>query len=355
MTEIYGNLSMEADSQPAMTVPYPWRRYWARSLDMGLYGLIWTYILIMALRFKEQGGFLQSMVGVVVALALSLLIEPVMISFLGTTPGKWIFGLSISRTDGERLSYQEALQRTWGVIRSGMGYGIPFYTLYRNYKCYELCRDGRQNEWELDLGYQIKDTSGIRFLGIFLGMAAIIAVSVLLSFYGQLPIHRGSLTEEQFYENVNDMMKYHGLEKGYVLSNDGRWVEKESEAHIITFTGTKLPTYELTLTDGHVVGVTMMLEITDGSWVDDVSGDALMAYLAFVGAKRGTNPFDLLERGVLLTMSPGFSDYTFIKNNVEIRNTVAYRGYDEGPKILFSEEGEDSYFRMVFSMRQLDE
>ena len=39
-------------------------------------------------------------------------VEPFLLRFFGTTPGKWMLGLSVESVDGGRLSLAEARERT---------------------------------------------------------------------------------------------------------------------------------------------------------------------------------------------------------------------------------------------------
>lgn len=38
----------------------------------------------------------------------------------------------------------------------GEGYAIPFYSLYRNYKCYEIYTEEGTLPWDNDLCYEVK-------------------------------------------------------------------------------------------------------------------------------------------------------------------------------------------------------
>ena len=76
-----------------------------------------------------------------------LVVEPLLLSTWGYTPGKWIFGLQVKDTYGGKIYWTTAMARTWQVFAKGEGYGIPFYNLYRNYKSYRalslihICRE----------------------------------------------------------------------------------------------------------------------------------------------------------------------------------------------------------------------
>ena len=60
---------------------------------------------------------------------LLVLIEPLLLARFGTTAGKWCMGITVTRPDGERLSYGEALERTAAVWLYGAGLGISIVEL----------------------------------------------------------------------------------------------------------------------------------------------------------------------------------------------------------------------------------
>jgi uncharacterized RDD family membrane protein YckC len=55
--------------------------------------------------------------------------EPLFLSNTGTTPGKWLMGMRIRRTHGEKLSFARALGRFVRVWFIGMGAGVPLLSL----------------------------------------------------------------------------------------------------------------------------------------------------------------------------------------------------------------------------------
>lgn len=116
-----------------------WRRFFARSFDLSLCSLPWSLLLLaFGVNITDQsiGGDLLALV---VSVVLMLLLEPLLLSRFGTTPGKAILGLSVTALDGGRLTYHEAYQRTLLVLIRGMGLRIPIYTWVRNYKSYVAC------------------------------------------------------------------------------------------------------------------------------------------------------------------------------------------------------------------------
>ena len=50
-----------------------------------------------------------------------VVVEPILLSSWGSTPGKFLFNLHVIHANGERLSYKEALRRSARVWCFGMG------------------------------------------------------------------------------------------------------------------------------------------------------------------------------------------------------------------------------------------
>lgn len=118
-------------SQQAEEPVRPFVRFWARSIDKALY--LATLPLLMALPGPLGWLLLPLWLGGLVAL------EALLLSSFGTTPGKAILGVSVRNSDGKRLSFRQALNRTIAVYRRGHKFGIV--TIALAYK--KLKQEGR--------------------------------------------------------------------------------------------------------------------------------------------------------------------------------------------------------------------
>ena len=148
------------------------------------------------------------------AWTLTFLFEPLLLHLWGTTPGKWVFGLSVRDEDGQKLTLRTALARTLGVFVHGMGGGIPFYDLYRSYTvlpvlrrwkscrgiwitaCAIVVRERESRMVPRAAGYHRADRarSSARIKGIALR--------------AELPPHQGELTLAEYVDNCNDYLEY---------------------------------------------------------------------------------------------------------------------------------------------------
>lgn len=146
------------------TVPsrLPWQRFWARTLDFSLYGLL-IYLFFPSVLQQPFHGILL----LLLSLILMLLLEPVMLCSIKTTPGKWIFGISVSALDGKRLNYRKAMDRTFGVMQYGLGFGFPFLGEYFQYRSLASAMAGEKLCWEQDSQITVRDCASWRY-GLFL-------------------------------------------------------------------------------------------------------------------------------------------------------------------------------------------
>ena len=111
--------------------PRPWRRLWARFLDLFILGgiplviwlLIWCY-------FFPNSNIKFS------AIIFAAVFESWLLSKHGTTPGKWLLGISVRESDGGKLTYDHAWKRAWSALWRSMPIWFPPFGLlaYRDLK-----------------------------------------------------------------------------------------------------------------------------------------------------------------------------------------------------------------------------
>lgn len=101
----------------------PWRRFFARNVDAGLYGLLWAMLSQWVFRINPE-NFIRFMAVLAWSAAcvyagwlLTFVFEPVMLHYWGTTPGKWIFGLSVRDEDGNQAVHPHRICPFVGRVR----------------------------------------------------------------------------------------------------------------------------------------------------------------------------------------------------------------------------------------------
>ncbi len=349
-----GFFDLRSDAAP--TVSHPWRRFFARSLDLSLCSLLWMAVCLFLFRWHPDNTWLIRLLNSYVAYGILLVLEPVLLCTWGYTPGKWIFGLAVRSPLGQKLTWGKAVDRTWGVFARGEGYGIPFYRLWRKYKCYCQCKDGEPEAWEEDTSYTIRDTRVWRCWGFVAARAALIGLSVFLALQSMLPIHRGPLTPEQYAANVNDMMRILGDDSPVYLDDTGHWVQDTTwgDGFLMDLDGPP-PDHQLTVDEdtGLVTAVKLEVARTGAKATAAPIFQQQVAALCFAAAQGRYNGFTWWSSGILDAIAnQPFESYTLQAGDVTITQTVETRGYESSSSgMLFSlEGGTDTYYHLVFTL-----
>ena len=261
--------ALAADQLPKVRAP--WRRFFARSFDLLLCGALWNAVLGLGLNINvlnRAAGW--QIVDGVVELVLLLLLEPLFLSLMGATPGKWLLGLRVTDQNDQRLSYQAAFTRTCWVLWKGMGFQIVIYDLVRLWKSYQACQAGETLEWEYesDSVLTLRDERPWRSAALAAAFALVIGIQVLTARTAGMPRNRGAITVAEFCENYNRLAAYYEVETGYYLDSQGSWLAEEQESGVFVIQlGGELapPEYRFTEEDGVMTGMefTVTLENSD--------------------------------------------------------------------------------------------
>ena len=222
--------------------PYPWRRFFARMLDLTLAGALWVFFQYFIFHqysvFHWDLSWPEGVVALLVETSLStwvswfllLLLEPILLCTWGYTPGKWLLRLKVRQEDGQKLEYLDALNRTFRVFWQGCGFGILLI--------YEACMLYRQTQcskdqvmpWDRGLSYTVRPVKGHRIAVFVLTyLLASFSSSFLYDLSWRLPNPSGPLTPEQVVENYNFLEQLAesvwGERPKLALEPDGRWRE----------------------------------------------------------------------------------------------------------------------------------
>ena len=156
----------------------PWVRFWARMLDSSTIMLL---IGAAMLYFVPLGKYIIAYFGSTFFSVIKFLfwtfIEALFISRLGWTPGKWLLNIRVLKSDGSKLSYLQALNRTLLVMLLGGGLFIPVITLITNIISYSALKRNGITKWDekLDVTVTHGKIEPYRII-----MAAVIIVGVPL-------------------------------------------------------------------------------------------------------------------------------------------------------------------------------
>ncbi len=349
-------LSLEQDAYEKSVLKHPWIRYFARSLDLSLYSLLWMLVQRILLRWHIGGEIGQNLIDIILAIALMFLFEPLLLHIFGTTPGKWVFGLSMRTQDGAKLGYSLAFLRTLEVWRGGLGFDIPIYNIVRMCKSFSQCKRGEPMIWDEGLHYRIQDRKGWRIAACIGANVLFFALTALILFEAQLPPHRGNITPAQYVQNVNDARARLGYRDGLYLTETGEWAEKERFGSIIHSQPTEPPKHELIIEDGFVVGVRLHVSSNE-EWQGSYSNDKMFVAFAFLGAQPGISGFRLsTDQMFRRQLDDALNSYSFEIANVRVSSIVESNGYrgSEGYLLVDETQEGERFYNMSFEMVRLD-
>ncbi len=205
--------------------PYhPVRRLAARWIDLAILGLLIQFLFFVVLRVRAGGQVLS----LAIAYGTPFVLVPVaavLLRFFGTTPGKWAMGLRVESANGGTLRFSEALEREWEVLRYGMGFGIPVWSLWRLFRSYREYRDQPNMDYDYGCEYFYQECLEWKRKACAVGCVCLLLIgNAAVAADRMTPKYRGAnLTLQQFSSNYNYYFDLLNLNSDYEdrLQSDG--------------------------------------------------------------------------------------------------------------------------------------
>lgn len=218
--------------------PYhPIRRFLARMTDYAVMRMILEFLIVVILRIRPYGGLLSGLITYGTPF-LMIPITAFMLNRWGTTPGKWLYGLSVLSENGCKLSYAEAKEREWRVVKEGYGFGIPVWSILRLYKSYKAYQEWNMG-WDMFCEYQFEKLSSRRKKILAASIALIAAVNMVTVSDAVKPRYRGGITVPEFAANYNhyiELLISKQVEEADWMRPDGSWYP-EQDGHMTIYVG----------------------------------------------------------------------------------------------------------------------
>ena len=314
------------DTRLPDSVCHPWVRFFAREIDLSLYSLLWSAVWMLLLRWDLNEIFIGQLFSSYVCFGLMLLVEPLLLHFFGTTPGKLIFGIRVRDVNGEKLTYNAAFNRTLGVFGRGMGYGIPLYSWWRYWKSYKSCADEERCPWEGEERYSVSDPEGVNIGLCVLFFVLDFILAFNLARWSMLPPNRGSLTTAEYFENVNFYMDELDMSVYNRPDENGVWVDNTPSNMLVVDFSEEDYTYDVTLTDGFVTGVTLTYTVSSDQILDWSSTQAEVSLLALAAAQKSFDVKEMDDWAAEVWRESWY--YDVIRDNVHIVQTTKLENVD---------------------------
>ncbi len=172
--------------------PRPWQRLAARVFDYAIWGLVLALLLselrgmgVVPIEFAYWVG--HPLLAPMLITATWIPIEALLIASIGTTPGKWLFGvfLQFSISDAyarrdTRAQLDRALRRSFRVWWEGIGCGFPLVAPVLIAVSYEKLAQNQETDW--DFAQDVLVTHGPA--GVLNTVTGVCGLAAMLWLYG---------------------------------------------------------------------------------------------------------------------------------------------------------------------------
>lgn len=316
--------------------PYhPIRRFLARMTDYAILRMLFKLLIVVVLRIRPYGEFLSGLITYGTPF-LMIPIASFMIYKWGTTPGKWIYGLSVLSENGCKLSYADAMEREWLVLARGYGFGIPIWSVVRLVKSYNSYQE-YEMDWDRFCEFQFKDWNkqmkGIAAASI----AIIVAMNLLIVSDAMKPRFRGDINVSEFAANYNYYYKLTNdqFSTETEMGSDGKW--HLDPVGTVTFDIAGKPMYPNQNFEFQTDGSRIKSVHYENTWTDvgmlyPVTHKCKIAAVTTVFSQKGIGLFDILTFAKLMDSSDLLHDGSITYQNIcisweiETENCIALAG-----------------------------
>lgn len=271
----------------ALPLAGPWRRFFARLVDLWVIALPASFAAAFALSaFSPAFGLWIQRPGSEYAfgwllLPLVLLVEVGIVAIFGTTLGKALLGVTVTTVGAQRPTATQYLQRQLGVYWYGLGTGFPLVSLFTMARQHGRLKAGRQARYD-EGKFNVKAPK----LGALRTLSAVVVVIGL--FFVNAALQQVSKSSERSYYSgttwVNQVT-------GKSVAVPSGWIHEEQKndekQSIHIFSGPDHGVYVVFAKED--VPPNMELETYLDAWVAAVSGNMRLTtsgQQTFVGARE---------------------------------------------------------------------
>ncbi len=323
---------------------HPWRRYFARMIDGGIYGT--AFMLLFYLMFHIEDSIVSKVCLTVLGMMVFILAESVLLSCFGTTIGKWLFGIRVLSKDGKKLTWREAAERTGMVLWRGVAFEIPLWNIYRLYKSYDAYTDGETLVWDENCLYLIDEKKGLRYGAAVAVVVLMFIADCIFDFPSEqiykLPVHYDGLTVEEFAENYNKYLEIYGLADEERLNRNGEW----ENVHALR------PQFQYELEGDEIKSISFEINYTGKEGNPHYRDEVTCAALAWEGGKS-KGMLRLMESGRITELEDEvqkLGSASFETDGIR-QDVIEMYGYEEKDGGFYPQvSGEDGRLHIVFEM-----
>ncbi|QIZ75426.1 RDD family protein [Ferrimonas lipolytica] len=178
-----------ANIQAKTAALHPWRRLFARTVDILLLAPLLLFLLVLIMAWFAPvltDDFINSLsnpiVAGVVLYLLWLPVEALCLSTFKSTPAKALFGITVTSHQGDNLSFTQALQRGFHLLLKGEALALPVANFVARIFAYFDLKKHETTRWDNAVGSVVshKKWQPLRAL------LCVIAVGITLAFISVL-------------------------------------------------------------------------------------------------------------------------------------------------------------------------
>ncbi|MFC1513102.1 RDD family protein [Thermodesulfobacteriota bacterium] len=203
--------------------PRPWVRFWARGIDMGVFGIL---VAIMCTFLWSIDVFNSNPN---MAIWLFLLMSVGLFPFWQAlclnefnTPGKALLKVTVRKQDGGRLTLEEAIRREFSVLFFGQFLQLPILCLFPMGYWHKVLKNGGQARWDKSGNISVSHGEIVfaRWATVFV---ALFFIQFSIGLYGAAA--RDVLTRSNFTLQVKKICLERGFD--YQAANNGGYSDKD--------------------------------------------------------------------------------------------------------------------------------
>jgi len=350
--------------EPIPKESHPFRRFFARLIDVAILSTLIEFILIVVFRIRPFSDVAVTIIEILTPF-IFVPIEAILLQSWGTTPGKWIMGIRLEHVNGGNLSFDSAFFRAAGVIKYGYGFFLPIWQVWRYYRSYT---DGEDNPWNDETEIIYTDwTPRKKILGaVIVAVTAFVLVITVLDI--SMPQYRTeNLTMAKFVENYQDYEKLLGYENYYTLQEDGTWELDYGKPITIIYDNSEHErlNFEYTLENGAVQSIHFHDTWENPHFLDSMPFYCRCAILALVGSRPGNWYNDVIKAEneinetfyAQFATNPEEGTYLgeFIVNDVQVAWEATLEDADTVYNgVIYSDENVDSSYTLRLTVKVVD-
>jgi len=174
---------------------HPWRRFYARTIDLFLISFVVVALVGSVFSFfvphmvdEIMRTFKNPFLSGVIVYVFWVPIEAFFLSRVGATPGKSLFGIQVLDKSGHRLSYPDAMQRTFLLWIKGEGLGIPLVAIVTRLFAYKRLKNTGTTLWDSAMGTVVthKEFTMVRTIACVIVVGTVAIITTVLALAGNI-------------------------------------------------------------------------------------------------------------------------------------------------------------------------